>query len=251
MAPLPMKSLAVAVLVVCSAAAQTAGAPSGAVLANETLSYTIEWRLIHAGDAKFTWSAGAGSGWRANLTLDSAGLVSRLYRIHNEYSSAMDSRLCVQNTLLQASEGSRRRETRVTFDSARKKASLHERDLVKNTTVNQEIDILPCEHDVIGGLAEMRVMNIELGRSAQIPVSDGKKAVLAKVEAQERETVKTDSGTYKTVRYEVFLFNNVLYRRPARLFVWLTDDQRKLPVQIRVRMPFYVGTVTLKLQKIS
>ncbi len=93
-------------------------------------------------------------------------------------------------------------------------------------------------------------MHLEPGQSARIPISDGKKAVLAKVEAQERETVKTDAGIrYKTIRYEAFLFDNVLYRRRGRLFVWLTDDERKLPVQLRIRLPFYIGTVTLQLEK--
>jgi hypothetical protein len=94
-------------------------------------------------------------------------------------------------------------------------------------------------------------LRLDPGRSIEIPVSDGKKAVNAKVEAQERETVKLDSGAYKTIRYEAFVFNNVLFRRKGRLFVWITDDDRRLPVQIRVRLPFYVGTVTLQLQKAS
>jgi hypothetical protein len=82
-----------------------------------------------------------------------------------------------------------------------------------------------------------------------VPVSDGKKAVVAKVQAQQREEIKVPDGDYKTIRYEAFLFDNVLYRRSAHLYVWLSDDQRKLPVQIQVRMPITVGTITLELEK--
>jgi hypothetical protein len=92
-------------------------------------------------------------------------------------------------------------------------------------------------------------MHLEPGQSAQVPISDGKKSVSAKVEAQARETVKTPSGTYRTIRYEAYLFHDVLYRRPAHLYVWLTDDARKLPVQIRVKMQFTIGTITLQLEK--
>lgn len=222
------------------------------VPASETLSYAIEWRLIHAGNARLTWNATGSSsaaGWQTKLYLESVGLVSRLYKVNNEYASVLNGKLCVESSMLRASEGSRRHETRVVFDSRRGKASYQDRDLVRNGVVSHEIDIQPCEHDVIGALYQLRTMNIEIGRAVEIPVSDGKRAVLARVEAQERETIKTDAGSYKTIRYEAFLFDNVLYRRRGRLFVWLTDDERRLPVQVRVRLPFYVGTITLQLQK--
>ena len=45
------------------------------------------------------------------------------------------------------------------------------------------------------------------------------------------------------------LLNGVIYPRKGRVFVWLTDDARRLPVQIRLRMQFPIGTVTLRLQK--
>jgi len=41
----------------------------------------------------------------------------------------------------------------------------------------------------------------------------------------------------------------VLYRRPGRLHIWLTDDARKVPVQIQIRMQFTIGTITLRLDK--
>ena len=87
------------------------------------------------------------------------------------------------------------------------------------------------------------------GQSAQMPVSDGRRAASVKVEAQEREEIKTATTTYKTIRCETFLMNGVVYSRKGRVFVWLTDDARRLPVQIQMRMSFPVGTVTLHLAK--
>jgi len=104
-------------------------------------------------------------------------------------------------------------------------------------------------HDVFGGLYLLRTMRLEPGQSVQVPVSDGKKSASAKVEAQARETVKTPSGNYKSIRYEAYLFNDVLFRRSGHLYFWLSDDARKLPVQIRVKMQFTIGTITLQLEK--
>ncbi len=56
-------------------------------------------------------------------------------------------------------------------------------------------------------------------------------------------------GSFKTVRYEAFMLNGVIYTRKGRVELWLTDDAGHLPVQIRLRMNFPVGTVTLQLEK--
>ena len=148
-------------------------------------------------------------------------------------------------------EGSRLRETHITFDGETKKANYLEHDRAKNNAVvlAKEIDIPSCVHDVVGGLFFLRTLNLEPGQTTQVAVSDGKKSVMAKVEAQAREEIKTTAGTFKTVRYEVYLFDNVLYKRPAHLNLWLSDDRRRLPVQIRVRMTFTIGTITLQLEK--
>jgi hypothetical protein len=218
----------------------------------ETLSYSIEWRLITAGRARMEWSGAPGPrpGWQIKLHLESIGLVSKLFRVEDDYSASLNQSLCGLSSQLIAREGSRERDTRITFDYGGRKASYLERDLVKNSTLaSHEIDLPSCTHDVAGGLYYLRTLTLEPGQSVQAPVSDGKKAVVAKIEAQQREEVKVPDGTYKTIRYEIFLFDNVLYRRSGHLYVWLSDDARRLPVQIRARMAFTVGTITFLLEK--
>ena len=229
-------------------------APAGSSLTGKgALAYNVEWRLIDAGKARLAWapaSQPSHAGPQLTLHLESAGLVSRLYKVNDDYSASFNAALCVQDTHLTAHEGSRARETVVHYDQAAKKASYLERDLATHAvTLAKETEIPACAHDVIGGLFFLRTQTLEPGHSIEIPVSDGKKAVSAKVEAQQRETIKVPAGTFKTIRYEAFLFNNVLYRRPGHLYVWLTDDSRKLPVRIQVRLHFTIGTITFQLEK--
>jgi hypothetical protein len=242
-----MRLLPLVAFLVCIPAATPQSSP---IPSKEIFQYAVEWRLITAGRARIDWSSAGRSGWDVKLHLESAGLVSKLFKVEDDYTATLNQALCVQSAHLVTHEGSRQRETRITFDAEAKKASYLERDRIKNTTLlAQEISIPPCVHDVIGGLFFLRTLNLEPGQSVEVPVSDGKKAVMAKVEAQSREEVKTPAGTFKTVRYELYLFNGVLYKRPAHLNIWLTDDRRKLPVQLRVRMQIAIGTITLQLEK--
>jgi len=222
---------------------------SNALPARETLTYTIEWRLITAGKAVVQWvSTGGGAG--IHLHVESVGLVSKLFKVEDDYRANLGAGLCGQSVEMTSHEGSRERETKITFDYPNHRADYLERDRVKNAVLlARETDIPPCVHEIAGGLYYLRTLNLEPGQSAQVPLTDGKKSVMAKVEAQQREEIKTPAGTFKTIRYEAFVFDNVLYRRPAHLYVWLTDDRRKLPVEIRVRMQFAIGTITLQLEK--
>ncbi len=174
-------------------------------------------------------------------------MVAKLFKVNDDYSTIADSQYCTASTFLRAQEGSRSRETKVTFEHS--KASYIEKDLLKNTVQTKELDVPPCVHDVINSLYHLRTLRLDTGKNVVLPLSDGKKSVSARIEAQERETVKTPLGQFKTIRYEAFLFNEVLYTRKGRLFIWLTDDDRRLPVQIRVRLNVAVGTITLQLEK--
>jgi hypothetical protein len=218
----------------------------------EVLEYAIEWRLVPAGTAKITWTAAPHSptaGGEVKLHLESTGLVSRLFRVDDDYSALLGQSLCAQSTFTEAREGSRNRETRVVYEEPEHKAMRVEKDLNKNTTATDEVDIPPCVHDVLGGLMVLRGLHLEPGKTAQIPVSDGKKFALVKVESQRREDLNTPMGMRKTIRYEVFLFDNVIYKRTGHLHIWLTDDSSRLPVQLQVHLQFTIGTITLRLEK--
>jgi hypothetical protein len=220
--------------------------------ASEALTYQIEWRLIPAGTAKITWTAvprNAPGSNELRMHLESTGLVSRLYHVNDDYTSALTQNLCAQSLFIVAHEGNRNKETRVTYDPQMRKALYLEKDLNRNVTVQHDAEIPPCVHDVLGGLVVLRTLHPEPGKTAQIPISDGKKFVQVKVEAERREELSTPLGSKKTIRYEVFLFDNVLYKRSGHLHIWLTDDAERLPVQVQIRLPFTIGTITLKLQK--
>ena len=229
------------------------GAAPSTFPAHETLSYSIEWRLIYAGDAKLTLEPKTSAGqpdWQSKLHLESGGLVSKLYKLEDNYAVQMKDQFCASSTDFNSMERSRHHQTTVTYDHARGKASYVERDLLKNSVFKTaEAEIPACVSDIIGGLYKLRSLKLDPGQSTQLPISDGKKTVSARVEAQQREQVKTKGGTFNTIRYEVFVFNGVLYARKAELFVWLTDDARRVPVQIRARMGFPIGSITFELEK--
>ncbi len=215
----------------------------------EKLIYRVEWRSVTAGSATISLSHAGSETWQTNLDLESAGLVTRLYRVLDTYRLVSDSRFCPSNSVLDAQEGKKHTITHLVFEANRRVVRYDERDLIKSSSNQKELDIPPCTHEIMGALAALRTVNIEPGKSATFPITDGKKVVNARIEAQGKESIPVNGKTYQTVRYEAFLFDNVLYKRKGRLFIWISDDGDRLPVQFRVQLGFPVGNVTIQLDK--
>jgi len=195
-----------AVLVLKLTAQQTLDVPH-----TERLIYDVEWRLIHAGsvvvDAQKT---------SAHMKLESEGMVSSLFKVDDAYGVTYDEPFCATSSSLDAQEGKRHHETRVTFDRSKNRADYMERDVLKNAVLHTYDTAIPnCVHDVLGALISLRAMGLSPGQSAQMPVSDGHKSASVKVEALDREEIRTPAGTYKTIRCEPYLMNGVVYSRKA------------------------------------
>jgi Protein of unknown function (DUF3108) len=217
----------------------------GTFPSQETLVYSVEWRLIDAGEARLVQNP-----QQSKLHLESTGLVSKLYKLDDTYDLEMEGDSCALSTALNAMERTRHHETKVLYDYSKGKASYVERDLIKNIVLKTaETEIPACTHDIIGALYKLRTLKLEPGQSTMMAVSDGKKSASARIEAQQSDQIKTTAGTFNTVRYEAFVFGGVLYARKAQLLIWISDDPRRLPVQIRIRLSFPVGTITLDLEK--
>ncbi len=234
------------------AGAQGDGGNFRSLPSSETLQYSVEWRLINAGNAKLSIEPAHSPGGQmeAKVHLESVGMVSKLYRLDDNYAVNLEDQFCATSSEMSTIEGKKRRDTKVEYDRSKGRATYTERDLVKNSLVaSKETEIPACVSDVVGGLYKLRTMHLEPGQSAQIPTSDGKKAANVRIEAQAREEIKTKLGTFKTIRYEAFIFNGVIYSKKASMQVWITDDARRLPVQIRARMSFPIGSITLQLDK--
>src|ERR1700722_19420208 len=120
-------AIAIPVSIPISSAPQTVSSPPiQAPPLHETLDYAIEWRLITAGKAHLEWNGspagnaegGGSTSGDVKLHVESAGLVSRLFLVNDDYSASLTPGFCAQSSLIEAQEGGRHKETRVTYDPA-------------------------------------------------------------------------------------------------------------------------------------
>lgn len=219
------------------------GVTVAAAAHGESLSYRAEWRLFDAGRARLR-----SDGASATLSLQTIGFVAGLYKVDDIYEVKFGGGRCAASSRLLTRHGKTEIETSITYGAPRT-ATLEKILKPRQEQKTREVETPACVHEVLGALSLLRAKSASNGGEISIPITDGRKFANVRIVARERERIKTPIGEFETTRYEAFLLNGVVYRRKGKLFVWLTSDERRLPVQIRIQMPFYIGTVTLQLEK--
>lgn len=214
----------------------------------QTLHYDGEWRFWTAGVATVRIE-GAGSQEHVSATADSSGVVALLYRVQDRFNSYFDAKsLCSYKLLKHSEEGSHRRETVISYDYARGKAILEERNLKDNQQKRTENDIPGCVTDVLSGIFYVGSLPLLQGANYTFPLNDGGKTVTVQAHVEGKEQVKTPAGTFQTIRVGPEGDSGILKNR-GRIWIWYSDDARHLPVQMRAKL--FWGTLTIYLTSIS
>jgi len=217
----------------------------------ERFTYNVSWKVFDAGIATMTLAEKTSFQneeiYRINATVYSTGIVSALFKVVDVFESFFQARdLCSRRITKRIQEGRRHRETVVTFDAKARRAQMEDRDLnlpdlpAKRT----ESPVPSCVQDVISALYVIRTRTLRVGELVQFPINDGGRTYDVTVEIQAQEEVRTPAGTFQAFRLEPKVFDG-LFKSKGRLFVWVTTDAARMPVQLKAKIN--IGTITAAL----
>ena len=212
------------------------------------LHYDAEWRLWKAGTATIRLDS-VGAEERVTANADSIGVTAMLYRVQDRFESYFDRRtFCSSRIVKRATEGLHQRDTTIRFDTFHRKAVLDERNLRTGQTKHTEQDIPSCVTDVLSGMYYLGSLPLEPGSSYLFPINDGGQTVNVRAVVEAREEIKTDAGTFRTVRVQPSSDSGPLKAR-GKVWIWYTDDANHIPVQVRTRL--FWGTLNISLVRID
>ena len=212
--------------------------------AKQTLTYTVEWRVFPAGTTILHLQQD-GDQEHVTASADTLGAITLIYRVSDRFQSSFDRRTgCSAGFSKQIQEGRRQVNTDLKFDYAHSKALLNEKNVVKGTSKHDEASVGPCVTDLLSAIFYPASQTLTPGQSFQVPLGDSVHTVSVTMKAEARETVRTPLGTYQTVRVQPTADTGVVKTR-GNIWIWYTDDQRHIPVQMRARL--FWGTITFSL----
>jgi hypothetical protein len=210
----------------------------------QTLTYSVDWRVFPAGTAVIHFESD-GAREKLSATADTIGAINMLFHVADKFQSTFDrAKGCTYEFDKQSTEGRRQVNQTLHIDYDQKKSYLDQKNLVTGQTKHIESQVDGCLTDLLTGVFYASSQPMELGHNFVIPVADPQRTVSVTMKIEGREEIKTSLGTFKTLRVQPTADAGVVKNR-GNIWIWYTDDERHLPVQMRARL--FWGTITFRL----
>ena len=210
----------------------------------QTLTYAVDWRVFPAGTAVIHFEAD-GDNERITAAADTIGAINLLFHVADRFQSDFGRETgCTYAFDKQTVEGRRQINSTLGIYYANSKSILDEKNQVTGQTKHMEAPVRGCPTDLLTGVFYASSQPMILGHNFVMPVVDAMRTVPVTMKVEGREEIKTTLGTFKTIRVHPTADAGVVKNR-GDIWIWYTDDERHLPVQMRARL--FWGTITFRL----
>ena len=108
-------------------------------------------------------------------------------------------------------------------------------------------DIIPGTHDILSAFYYVRSLDLVPGEDPEITTHSSHKNYGLKVIVHGRETIEVPAGTFDCIVVEPVILGEGLFQHEGKLTVWLTDDEARMPVLMKTKVP--VGSIDASLKE--
>lgn len=179
--------------------------------------------------------------YRIVSTAQSNDFVSLFYPVDDRIESFMDAEGLYSHYIkIKQQQGKRKREKVIDFDQVRHVAV----QIKKNK--QRVFEIPPNVQDSLSSLYFFRTTPpVEVGDSTYIDVHESEKNWQLEIRALAREEVTTPVGTFNTIKVQAMVRYEGLFMEKGDVFIWFTDDHKRVPVMMKSRIKFGAITAVL------
>ncbi|MDA8085249.1 MAG: DUF3108 domain-containing protein, partial [Nitrospiraceae bacterium] len=103
--------------------------------------------------------------------------------------------------------------------------------------------------DPLSSFFYVRTLPLVVGRPVHVTIFDDEKVWNVEVQVLRKERVQTWAGTFNTIVIRPVMKSSGIFRRHGDIYIWLTDDARRMPVMLESKVK--IGSIKAVLQKVS
>ncbi len=206
----------------------------------EELAYRLSWGIFNVGSAVLRIHDPVNLNERVayhfSFTIRTNMFADAVYKIRNQIDGYTDPAMShsVHYTKKQQEGRHHERDEVVTFD--------WEQQTVQYSNYGEKrapIEIVEGTYDPLSLLFAVRLLPLAIGRKIMVPVTDGKKLVQTEIVVLEKESLNVPAGMFDAWRLQPELkdLGGVFKKsKKARLEIWFSDDEFRIPLKVKSRV---------------
>lgn len=213
----------------------------------ERLVFDVNYGMVTAGEAFMsiprTDSLAGRKTYRVEFGVNSLPSFSWIYKVEDRYLTFIDVEAIAPLRFEQhIREGSYSRDFTADFDQMRHVAR----------TSEGEYPIPPYVHDILSAFYYARTVDytgFTTGDTVGLHNFYKDKSHELVVRFLGRQELDVVAGTFRTVVLEPLVKEGGLFKSEGRIVIWLTDDERRLPVRVNTKV--LIGSIDVELREYS
>ncbi|MFC1863018.1 DUF3108 domain-containing protein [Thermodesulfobacteriota bacterium] len=204
----------------------------------EKMIFRVKWEFVPAGKAILEVmpfeSVNGKQSFHFVFTARTNKYVDFFYKVRDRVDSYVDIKMTRSVLYKKEQKGNSKQDIVVTFDWKNRLAHYSGPD-----NHQEPIIILPGTFDPLSVFFAYRLYDLNKTTKVITPVTDGKRCVLGNAERIKKERIKVLAGEYDTYLVEPEMENiDGVFKKSknAKLQIWVTADDRRIPVQIKSKI---------------
>lgn len=210
---------------------------------NEKMKFNIYWMGIYAGSAS-VFVRGNSESIKISSEVNSASFISNFYYVNDKAESILENGKPKYFRLVQI-EGKYRGDKEIKFDY--NSGEIVFINHIKNKmSVHKGINKVFM--DVLSGFFYFRTFQLDKNKPIFIDIFDSDKFATVEIKILKEESIETSDGKeIKALLIKPELTTEGLFKRKGDIFIWISNDERKIPLKIETKVN--VGKITAELKE--
>jgi hypothetical protein len=202
----------------------------------ETLNYKVGYKFITAGTGYFKIlpkpvKVNGRDAYDIRFEVRSLKELEWIYKVQDKYRTVVDVAGIFPYKFEQhIREGGYKTDFECVFDQVNNKA------IIQDTTKH---DVPEYVHDIVSALYYVRTLNFDkIKKDSIIELKNFYKdsTYTLGVKYHGKQTIEVEAGKFKTLVVEPMVVEGGLFKSEGKILVWLSDDDRKIPVKVATKI---------------
>ncbi|HTY35987.1 MAG TPA: DUF3108 domain-containing protein [Bacteroidota bacterium] len=221
--------------------------PTKAFAEGERLVFDVGYSFITAGEAVMSVPKSdtvfGRPVYQVLFTVNSTKTFAWIYRVDDRYETLLDVQgMFPWHFSQRVREGSYKRDASAWFDQ------------VKNIAYSgsKQYPIPPYVHDAVSAFYYVRTLDYsqsKIGDRLMLQNFFKDTTYSLAVKFLGRQRIDVDAGTFNCIIVEPMMKEGGLFKSEGRVLIWLTDDERKIPVKVSTKV--VIGSIEAELREYS